>query len=193
MLIPTMSGKESAGTARVKAAEITTQKRGRLEARWARGHTHLMVGMRPERTASSAILSFTRSSRAHGLMEILCIEFYADVPAACQQRCRAELPLPANGSSTLTRQREAANQRSQCRYRLLCRMQLVAAVWHIHHICERLLRQRRSALRQQICLLMLIAKEPALRAIGLAKHDVSDRLKTRLFPRLEERIDFVQP
>ncbi len=46
MLIPTMSGKESAGAARVKAAGITTQKRGRLEARWARGHTHRMVGMR---------------------------------------------------------------------------------------------------------------------------------------------------
>ena len=45
MLIPTMSGKESAGTARVKAAEVTTQESGRLEARRARGHAHLMVGM----------------------------------------------------------------------------------------------------------------------------------------------------
>jgi len=46
MLIPTMSSKESAGAARVKAGQITTEKRGRLDARWARGHTHLLVGMR---------------------------------------------------------------------------------------------------------------------------------------------------
>jgi hypothetical protein len=36
---------------------------------------------------------------------------------------------------------------------------------------------------------MLILEEPALRAIALAKHDVSDRLKTRTTPRFEERID----
>ena len=45
MLIPTMSGKESAGTVRVKAAGITTQESDRLEARRARGHALLMVGM----------------------------------------------------------------------------------------------------------------------------------------------------
>ena len=45
MRIPTMSGKEFAGTVRVKAAEITTQESDRLEARRARGHAHLMVGM----------------------------------------------------------------------------------------------------------------------------------------------------
>ena len=65
MLIPTMSGKQSAGTARVKAGLVTTQERGRLEARWARGHTHLMVGN--ENLIGpflAAILSCTRSSRA---------------------------------------------------------------------------------------------------------------------------------
>src|ERR1700744_1468664 len=36
---------------------------------------------------------------------------------------------------------------------------------------------------------MLIAEEPALRAIALAKHDVSDRLKTRAAPGFKERID----
>jgi len=36
---------------------------------------------------------------------------------------------------------------------------------------------------------MAIAEEAALRAIGLAKYDVSDRLKTRLLPRLKESID----
>jgi len=36
---------------------------------------------------------------------------------------------------------------------------------------------------------MLIPKEPALRAITLTKHDVSDRLKTRVAPRFEECID----
>lgn len=36
---------------------------------------------------------------------------------------------------------------------------------------------------------MPIAEEPALRAICLAENDVSDRLKTRLFPCLEESID----
>jgi hypothetical protein len=46
MLIPTMSGKENAGAARVKATRITTQRRHRLEASWAREHTHRMVGMR---------------------------------------------------------------------------------------------------------------------------------------------------
>ena len=43
----TMAGKEPAGTVRVKAAEITAQESGRLEARRACGHTHLMVGMSP--------------------------------------------------------------------------------------------------------------------------------------------------
>jgi hypothetical protein len=33
-------------------------------------------------------------------MEILCIQFYADVPAACQHRCRAGTAAAANGSST---------------------------------------------------------------------------------------------
>src|SRR5260370_20495236 len=36
---------------------------------------------------------------------------------------------------------------------------------------------------------MLIAEEPALRAIALAKYDVSDRLETCAAPRFEERID----
>src|SRR6202789_1767793 len=36
---------------------------------------------------------------------------------------------------------------------------------------------------------MLIAEEPGLRAVALAKHDVSDRLKTRATPCFEERID----
>ena len=45
MRIPTMSGKEFAGTVRVKAAEITTQESDRLDARRARGHTHRKVGM----------------------------------------------------------------------------------------------------------------------------------------------------
>ena len=40
MLIPTISGKESAGVSRVKAARVKTQRKGRLEARRARGHTH---------------------------------------------------------------------------------------------------------------------------------------------------------
>jgi len=66
ILIPTMSGKESADTVRVKAAEITTQERGRLEARWERGHTHLMVGMSTrEGRFFAAILSVTHSSRSH--------------------------------------------------------------------------------------------------------------------------------
>ncbi len=65
MLIPTMSGKESAGAVRVKAAEITTQESDRLEARRARGHAHLMVGMNTgEDRFFAAILSFTRASRA---------------------------------------------------------------------------------------------------------------------------------
>ena len=46
MLIPTMSGKENAGAARVKATRITTQQGHRLEAGRAREHTHRMVGMR---------------------------------------------------------------------------------------------------------------------------------------------------
>ena len=37
---------------------------------------------------------------------------------------------------------------------------------------------------------MLIAEKPALRAVGLAEHDVSDRLKARVFPCREESIDF---
>ena len=58
MLIPTMSGKESAGTARVKVTKITAQEEVRLEARRARGHTHLMVGMRTgEGRFLAAILS----------------------------------------------------------------------------------------------------------------------------------------
>ena len=36
---------------------------------------------------------------------------------------------------------------------------------------------------------MLIAEEPALRAITFTKHDVSDRLETPAAPCLEERID----
>src|SRR5260370_27513273 len=36
---------------------------------------------------------------------------------------------------------------------------------------------------------MLIAEEPALRAIALAKYDVSDRLETCAAPRFEERVD----
>jgi hypothetical protein len=36
---------------------------------------------------------------------------------------------------------------------------------------------------------MLIAEKPALRTVGLAEHDVSDRLKIRFFPRREEGID----
>jgi hypothetical protein len=36
-------------------------------------------------------------------------------------------------------------------------MQLVAAVWHIDDVGQWLFRQRRPALRQQVCLLMLIA------------------------------------
>src|ERR1700677_290025 len=36
---------------------------------------------------------------------------------------------------------------------------------------------------------MLIAEKPALRAIALAKHDVSDRLETRAAPCVEEGID----
>src|SRR6202034_3295181 len=123
-------------------------------------------------------------------MDILCSQFYADVPAACQDRCRAGTAAAREWiEHQLTLQREAANQRSQRLYWLLRRMQLVAAVRHIHYVCEWLLRQRRSALRQQKCLLMLIAEKPALRAVGLAEHDVSDRLKTRLFPRREEGID----
>ena len=61
MLIPTMSGKESAGTARVKAARIAIQERGRLEAWQARGHTHRKVGMSTsEDRFLAAILSATR-------------------------------------------------------------------------------------------------------------------------------------
>jgi len=64
---------------------------------------------------------------------------------------------------------EATDQRHQRGYRLLRRMELVAAVGHLHHIAQRLFRQRRSALGQQKRLLMLIAEEPALRAVALAK------------------------
>jgi len=65
MLIPTMSGKESVGTARVKAAGTTAQRRDRLEARLARGHTHLMVVMRTcEDRFLAAILSCTRLRQA---------------------------------------------------------------------------------------------------------------------------------
>jgi len=68
-------------------------------------------------------------------------------------------------------------------------MQLVTAVRHIHYIAQWLLRNRRSALCQQVRLLMLIAKEARLRCVGLAKHQVSDRLETRAAPRFKERID----
>src|ERR1700734_3500776 len=106
-------------------------------------------------------------------MDILCIQFYADVPAACQNRCRAGAAAACEWiEHQLTLQREAANQRCQRLDRLLRRMQLIAAVWHIHHVCEWLLRQRRSALRQEKRLLMLIAEKPALRAVGLAEHNV---------------------
>src|SRR6185437_15747244 len=37
---------------------------------------------------------------------------------------------------------------------------------------------------------MLILNQSALRSIIFAKHDVSDRMKTRIFPRCEESIDF---
>src|SRR6202034_4801408 len=114
-------------------------------------------------------------------MDILCIELYADIPAACQDRCRAGAAAACEWiEHQLTLQREAANQRSQRLDRLLRRMELVAAVWHIHHVCKWLLRQRRSALRQQKCLLMLIAEKLALRAVGFAEHDVTDRLKARV-------------
>src|SRR5580658_10772343 len=123
------------------------------------------------------------------MMDILCIQFYADVPAACQDRCRSGTDAAREWiEHQLTLQREAANQRSQRLDRLLRRMQLVAAVWHIHHVRKGLLRQRRSAFRQQKCLLMLIAEKPALRAVGLAEHDVSDRPKARVFPCREEDI-----
>src|SRR5271170_4523289 len=124
-------------------------------------------------------------------MDIFCIQFYADVPAACEDRCRTGTAAAREWIEyQLTLQRETANQRSQRLDRLLRRMQLVAAVWHIHHVCKWLLRQRRSALRQQKCLLMLIAEKPALRTVGLAEHDVSDRLKARFFPCREKGIDF---
>lgn len=43
---PPCQAKNPRGAARVKAGLVTTQERGRLEARWARGHTHRMAGMR---------------------------------------------------------------------------------------------------------------------------------------------------
>jgi hypothetical protein len=64
MLIPTMQGKRSAGTLRVKAARITSQKIGRLEARRARGYTHRKVGMSSWEDRLAAILPLTRTIRS---------------------------------------------------------------------------------------------------------------------------------
>jgi hypothetical protein len=68
-------------------------------------------------------------------------------------------------------------------------MEFVAAIRISITSPSGMLRQRRSAFGQQKCLLMLIAEEPALRAIALAKNDVSDGLKTCIAPCFEERID----
>src|ERR1700733_5514479 len=68
-------------------------------------------------------------------------------------------------------------------------MQLVAAVRHIHYVCQWLLGEGRSTFCQQVRLLMLVAEEPALRAIGLTEHQVSHRLETRALPCVEESID----
>jgi hypothetical protein len=56
-----VDGKKFAGTARVKALRITTQEKGRLVARRARGHTHREVGMNSWQDRLAAILTFTRS------------------------------------------------------------------------------------------------------------------------------------
>jgi hypothetical protein len=97
------------------------------------------------------------------VLEICVVHLYADVLAACEQRRRA-------GASTscewieygLALKREAADQRHQRWDRFLRGMKFVAAVGHLHHIAERLFRQRRPALGQQERLLVLIAEEPAL-------------------------------
>jgi hypothetical protein len=107
---------------------------------------------------------------AAGLLVIVVIHFHADVLATRKQRGRA-------GASTscewiehgLSLESEAADQRHQGRDGFLCGMELVAAVGHLHHIAQRLLRQRRPAFSQQECLLVLIAEEPALRAVTLAE------------------------
>jgi len=126
-----------------------------------------------------------------GLLVVRVVHLYADVLAACKQRCRTGATTAGEWiEHQLTRQREAANQLRQRLYRLLCRMQLVATVGHVDHVCYRLLRQRRPALGQQVRLLVLIAEEPRLRAVRLAKYDVSHRLKTRFFPGCEELIHF---
>jgi hypothetical protein len=58
-----MDGKEFAGTARVKATRITVHKITRLEARRARVHAHLIVGMQDGENRLAAILSLILAMR----------------------------------------------------------------------------------------------------------------------------------
>lgn len=94
----------------------------------------------------------------------------------------------ASATNQFAGKSKAADQLRQSRYRFLRRVQLVAAVRHIHHIGDWVLRQRRPALREQECLFMVIAEKATLRAIGLAEDDVPDRLKTRALPCCEELV-----
>jgi hypothetical protein len=124
------------------------------------------------------------------MLEVRIVHLYADVLASCQQRCCARTSASCKWIEyALSWQSEAADQRHQRRYRLLRGMEFVAAIRISITSPSGMLRQRRSAFGQQKCLLMLIAEEPALRAIALAKNDVSDGLKTCIAPCFEERID----
>jgi hypothetical protein len=124
------------------------------------------------------------------VLEVRIVHLYADVLAGCEQCGCAGAPTSREWIEYgLTLKREAANQRSQCCDWLLGGMKFIAAVRHLHHIAERLFRQRRSALGQQERHLVLIAEEPAPGAVRLMKHDVADRLKTGVFPGVEEHID----
>jgi hypothetical protein len=72
-------------------------------------------------------------------------------------------------------------------------MEFIAAVGHIHHIAKWLFWQWRTIFRKQKSLFMLIAKEPALRTVALAKDYVPDRLKSCAASRFEECIDLCPP
>jgi hypothetical protein len=188
IFIPTMTSKERVGRRWSRPRRSLLRTMVRLEER---RRARIMDRTWERRRGPPYGDPLVHSAHAvHGLLIVGAVEFYAEIPAACQQRGRAGTAAACERIEyQLTGQCEAMNQRRQCRYRLLRRVQLVAAVRHVDHIGYWLLRQRWPALRQQVRLLVPIAEKPRLRAIRLAKHDVSDRLKARVFPCVEEYIN----
>ena len=65
---------------------------------------------------------------------------------------------------------------------------MVSAIAHVDNVGDRLSRNLGLSLRQQISLLMLISEKSRLRAVLLAKHQVSDDTESCLTPCPEELI-----